>query len=471
MGKRNSQRKNTAMLDNDDDSSSSVSSSSTSRTDHVSVSVSGNEEVHFDQDALLDQALDALDEKRDSTRERALSVIIGAFSSKMQHQFVDKKFATLLHQCLALIKKGSKKASAKEIALTSHAIGLLSLTVGCSDNAREIFEESVRPLDEFLTSKSDLTKIPSLLECLAIITFVGGNGLEETERSMDILWRVIHPRLGSNVVAVKPSAPLITAVVSAWSFLVSTMSDLKLNSKNWQNSISYLSSLLDKEDRPVRIAAGEALVVIFEIGITEKFSADSKGASDMTQEEINRQESYTHLQGLKAKVINQVKNLSVEAGGKGSAKKDLNNQRNLFRDIVDFFEYGYSPEISMKIGGDSLQTSSWSQMIQLNFLKHFLGGGFVKHMQVGFLLAFFIISVVNLTFFICPSSSLVNQENEFLQEVFNFTPKRRYLNNNEHRMSSGEKRMFKSPNSVQNKARTQLLNKQRLLSEVGFLAI
>ncbi|KAG4944527.1 hypothetical protein JHK84_048558 [Glycine max] len=419
MGKRNSQRKNAAMLDSDDDSSS-VSSSSTSRTDHISVS--GNEEVHFDQDGLLDQALDALDEKRGSTRERALSVIIGAFTSNMQHHFVDKKFATLLHQCLASIKKGSKKASAKEIALASHAIGLLTLTVGCSDNAREIFEESVRPLDEFLTSKSHLTKIPSLLECLAIITFVGGNGLEETERSMDILWRVIHPRLGSNVVAVKPSAPLITAVVSAWSFLLSTMRNLKLNSKNWQNSISYLSSLLDKEDRPVRIAAGEALAVIFEIGIIEKFSADSKGASDMSQEEINLQESYTHLQGLKGKVITQVKNLSVEAGGKGSAKKDLNNQRNLFRDIVEFFECGYSPEISMKIGGDSLQTSSWSQMIQLNFLKHFLGGGFIKHIQVGFLLAFFI------TF-------------SFLQ------------------------RMFKSPNSVQNKARTQLLNKQRLLSE------
>ncbi|RDX64048.1 Interferon-related developmental regulator 1, partial [Mucuna pruriens] len=433
MGKRNSQRKNAAMLDSDDDSS--VSSSSTSRTDYVSLS--GNEEMHFDQDALLDQALDALDEKRGSTRERALSMIVGAFSSNMQHQFLDKKFATLLHQCLASIKKGSKKASAKEIALASHAIGLLTLTVGCGDNAREIFEESVRPLDEFLTSKSDLTKIPSLLECLAIITFVGWNDQEETERSMDIMWRVIHPRLGSNVVAVKPAAPLITAVVSSWSFLLSTMSKLKLNSKNWQNSISYLSSLLDKEDRSVRIAAGEALAVIFENGIIEKFSVDSKSTSDMTQEEINRQESYTHIQGLKGKVINQVKNLSVEAGGKGSAKKDLNSQRNLFRDIVEFFEYGYSPEISMKIGGDSLQISSWSQMIQLNFLKHFLGGGFIKHMQ----------------------------ENEFLQDVFNFTPKKRYLNNNEQRMSSGEKRMFKSPNSVQNKARTQLLNKQRLLSE------
>jgi len=88
----------------------------------------------------------------------------------------------------------------------------------------------------------------------------------------------------------------------------------------------------------MRIAAGEALAVIFENGIIEKFSADSKGASEMIQEEINLQESYIHLQGLKGKVVNQVKNLSVEAGGKGSAKKDLNNQRNLFRDIVEFFE-------------------------------------------------------------------------------------------------------------------------------------
>lgn len=50
------------MLDSDDDSS--VSSSSTARTDIMSMS--GTEDVLFDQvqDTLLDQALDALDEKR-----------------------------------------------------------------------------------------------------------------------------------------------------------------------------------------------------------------------------------------------------------------------------------------------------------------------------------------------------------------------------------------------------------------------
>lgn len=439
MGKRNSQRKSAAMFDSDDDSS--VTSSSTARSDLMSVS--GGEDMQIVQDSLLDQALEALDEKRGSTREKALSSIIDAFNSNMQHEFVEKKFATLLHQCLSSLKKGYKKASAKEIALASHAIGCLALTVGCGDNAREIFEESIRPLDESLTSRIDVSKTPSLLECLAIITFVGGNDEEETERSMDIMWRVINPKLGSNVVAVKPSAPLITTVVSAWSFLLSTVSNLKLNSKNWQNSISYLCGLLDKEDRSVRIAAGEALALIFEIGVIDKFSAESNSASDTKQEENKPLESYIFLQGLKGKVINQCKNLSVEAGGKGSAKKDLNSQRNLFRDILDFFEYGYSPEILMKIGGDSLQASSWSQMIQLNFIKHFLGGGFIKHMQ----------------------------ENEFLHDVFGFSPKRKYLNNNEQRMSGGEKRLFKSPNSVLNKARTQLLNKQRLLSEVGFLTV
>ncbi|KAL1344996.1 hypothetical protein HN51_018789 [Arachis hypogaea] len=427
MGKRNSQRKCAAMFDTDDDSS--VTSSSTSRSDMMSVY--GGEDVQFYQDSVLDQALDALDEKRGSTRENALSSIIDAFNSNIQHDFVEKKFATLLHHCLASLKKGSKKASAKEISLASHAIGCLALTVGCGNNAREIFEESVRPLDESLASKSDVSKVPSLLECLAIITFVGGIDQEETEQSMDIMWRVIHPKLGSNVVAVKPSAQLITSVVSSWSFLLSTMDDLNLNSKNWQNQISYLSGLLDKEDRTVRIAAGEALALIFEIGTTEKFYTDSRSA-----EESKTQESYICLQGLKGKVINQCRNLSVEAGGKGSAKKDLNNQRNLFRDILEFFEYGYSPETSTKIGGDSLQTSSWSQMIQLNFLKHFLGGGFIKHMQ----------------------------ENEFLHDVFDFTPKRKF-NNNEQRMSGGEKRLFKSPNSVLNKARTQHLNKQRLQAE------
>ncbi|KAB2082758.1 hypothetical protein ES319_A05G218800v1 [Gossypium barbadense] len=431
MGKRKTQRKNATMLDSDDDNSS-VSSSSTMRSDRMSVSAS--EEAEFNKDSLLDEAVDALYEKRGSTREKALAVIIEAFNSNLQQgqQFVERKFATLLHQCLNSIKKGSSK----EISLASHTIGLLALTVGPGDNAREILEESMIPLSQAFKSGSDPSKTASLLECMAVITFVGGNDPEETEKSMQIMWQLVHPKLGSNVVAVKPSAAVITAVVSAWSFLLTTMDGWRLSPKLWQESITYLSSLLDKDDRSARIAAGEALAVIFEMGSLEKFAAETKGFSDGSVSEGNKsKEGFSYIQGLKGKILNQVRDLSVEAGGKGSAKKDLNNQRNLFKDVLEFLEDGYSPNTSMKIGGDLLQTSSWSQLIQLNFLRCFLAGGFTKHMQ----------------------------ENEFLQDIFGFTPNKRNLLGSEH-MSYGEKRMYKSPNSALNKARTQLLNKQRMLS-------
>ncbi|KAM7520944.1 hypothetical protein LguiB_019906 [Lonicera macranthoides] len=253
---------------------------------------------------------------------------------------------------------------------------------------------------------------------------------------MQIMWQLIHPKLGSNVVAMKPSPALITAVVSAWSFLLTTIDGRTLNPKSWQESISYLSTLLDKDDRSVRIAAGEALALIFEMGSLEKFSAVSKSSSDSSVGEGSNSQDNIHIQGLRGKVLNQVRILSVEAGGKGSAKKDLNSQRNTFRDIQDFLEDGYSPETTMKIGGESLNTTTWYQLIQLKFLKHFIGGGFVKYMQ----------------------------ENEFLHTVFGFTPKRKMVSGID-RISATEKRLYKSPNSVQNKARTQLLNKQRLLSQ------
>ncbi|KAK6939713.1 Interferon-related developmental regulator, C-terminal [Dillenia turbinata] len=415
------------MLESEDDDTSS-SSSSTVRSDRMSVS--GNEDVQHDKESLLDQALDALYEKRGSTREKALSVIIEAFSTSLQLQFVEKKFVTLLSQCLSCIKKGS----AKEISLASHAIGLLALTVGCGDNAHEILEESLPIISQGLKSRSESSKISSLLECLAVITFVGGNDLEETERSMHIMWQVVNPKLGPNVAASKPSASLIASAVSAWSFLLTTMDGWRVDPKHWQESISYFSGLLDKDDRTVRIAAGEALALIFDIGSFNKILGES---DDSANEGNKAREALTHIQGLRRKVLNQVRDLSAEAGGKGSTKKDLlNSQRNLFRDILEFFEDGYSPESSMKIGGESLNTSTWSKLIQLNFLKHFLGGGFVKHMQ----------------------------ENEFLHDIFGFTPKRKFLSGNEH-LSSGEKRMYKSPNSVLNKARTQLLNKERMQAQ------
>lgn len=95
---------------------------------------------------------------------------------------------------------------------------------------------------------------------------------------------------------------------------------------------------MDKDDRTLRIAAGEALALIFEIGSLEKFCGETKDSSDTSIDEVKDSRKLMYLHGLRTKVLGQVRGLSSEAGGKGSAKKDLNSQRTTFRDILDFLE-------------------------------------------------------------------------------------------------------------------------------------
>ncbi|KAL6554740.1 hypothetical protein OROHE_007479 [Orobanche hederae] len=101
---------------------------------------------------------------------------------------------------------------------------------------------------------------------------------------MQIMWHAAHPKLGPNVAAAKPSPAVITMVVSAWSFLLTTMGGREINAKSWQESISYLSTLLDKDDRQLHIVAGEALDLIFETGSLEKFCGETKVS---TADEVN----------------------------------------------------------------------------------------------------------------------------------------------------------------------------------------
>lgn len=58
------------------------------------------------------------------------------------------------------------------------------------------------------------------------------------------------------------------------------------------------------------------------MGCLEKIAAKAKGYTDSTVQEGEE---------LKAKILNQIRNLSAEAGGKGSTKKDLNSQHKLFK--------------------------------------------------------------------------------------------------------------------------------------------
>ncbi|XP_010275719.1 PREDICTED: uncharacterized protein LOC104610682 [Nelumbo nucifera] len=354
----------------------------------------------------LERCLEGLSNRKGSVRELALSLINDALLNSLHHKkFFNKYSITLLHHCLNSIKRGS--STPKEITLASQVIGLMALSIGNMGEdvlslPHEILELSFPDLSYALLGKSSFgsssdsdKRVNSFLDCLAIVTFVGGDP-DEIERSMQTMWQFIIPES-------KSSRPKLASAISAWTFLLTFINGWRVHSKFWQQSTYYFSNLVRDENDQVRVASSEALSLISEIGYLNKFSTN--GSCD----------------GLKEQLVSPAK-----------------------------------IQTSVKIGRDLLNISMWSQSIKINFVKRFLGGGFVKHMK----------------------------ENEFLQHVFHFTPEPKQLHpsfEEEQQSDFGEEEALstytsevrkqeelcgnqKYPSSALSKARTQLLNKQRMLS-------
>ncbi|KAF9621194.1 hypothetical protein IFM89_016688, partial [Coptis chinensis] len=403
------------------------------------------EEEEEEEPLLSSKALN--NGKAGATREKALSLMLDRFTNNVQHRFIKNECITLLHRCLNSMKHGSSK----EICLASNVIGLLAITVGPADGlAHEILEDSIPTLSQALQSASELSQVASLLDCLAIVTLVGGNNVEETERSMQVMWQFIHPKEGSDVVASAPAS----AAISAWSFLLATMHSWSINSKLWKESLSYFSNLLYMDDLSIQMAVGEALALIFEIGNLPKFSNETKMLTGTSVHEES--EGNASIEGLKDTILKQVRTLSVQIEGSDSTEKGLiKRQKTLFQDVLKVLKGSCSPETTIQIGRGLLKISTWSQLVQLNFLKRFLGVGFLKHAQ----------------------------ENELLRDLFEFTPKRnQQLQGGKQHIGCEEKvaiHLYQRPevrmgsdltlkklnSSDLNKAKTQLMNKKRMLSQ------
>jgi len=380
------------------------------------------------QEFVLDKYIDDLYEKRGSTREKALGALVDAFESFVLLGLVENKYVTLLSQFTNSIKKGSTK----EACLACRAIGLLSITLGAGSSSHEIMDESEPQLLRILQTWPDAPKMISALDCLAVITFVGATDLAETQLSMRAIWDVIHPKSGSNVGIIrKPKPPLLAAAVSAWAFLLTTVGSSRRSTDSWKESITFLTSLLETEDRVVRIAAGETLALCFELKLLDVSTREESDVdSDIRETSGSKNQLFLNMQALKAKISGLVYNLSMEAGGRGADKKNLNDQRDLFRRISDFMKSGERPEESLRISGKNgiLRVTSWRESIQLNYLRRFLGRGFLKHAQ----------------------------DNDLLHDIFDI--KIDCVEN----MSTTEKKIFRSE---EEKGRALKLNKERRLAQ------
>jgi hypothetical protein len=97
-------------------------------------------------------------------------------------------------------------------------------------------------------------------------------------------------------------------------------------------SLPVLSRLLKNDDLDVRTAAGESIALLYEM--TDSAPSTEEDAEDSADDEV----PVARATIPEDQVVEQMKALSVHAGGKGAPKKERAVQRSSFRELLASIE-------------------------------------------------------------------------------------------------------------------------------------
>lgn len=402
------------------------------------------EETQFNSHGL-EGSLDALYEKRSATREAGLRGLARILSREVLTSYIANKYETLAHQILACLKKGGSA----EIALASKALGLLVLTLGTGDAALQVKEEVEQWLLKVAYLAQSSNARIAALDAMAIISFVC-NVAHDTKDMLAVLWRIIchnaHSDADQKPTILKPSEAVKTAALSGWTLLLSSLPHSLVSESFLVMSLPVLSSLLQSPDPAVRKSAGEAAATLYEAApdCTESSIDDGETlVGDVETDEQLPTVSEDPKDVTKEQVLNEVlyemKNLSVGNGKKWESRKRRAAQRKSFRQLLTTLDDGVPREMKVKIPKCKvLIIKTWSETVQLNALKRYLGdSGFQAYMQ----------------------------GNTLLHEIFDVELEEKRVRVCDLKLSSIEKRMLYSPNSAKSKARTKALNRTRISNQ------
>lgn len=367
-----------------------ASSSSSMLDDDTSSACGGGMSIYYQKInqrvAVLEKAAVSVHESRASTREAALASLVGALEGFVPAHFIGWHHrGEIVRGCCASIKKGA----AKEARLALRAVALLAVTLGPGSKRRILPAETYNPLEpgpgskkimaetfplvsRILEVSTDASLVIAALESLAVVAFVdvAAENMDDTEACMKALWGLIRPSTGPKLggAARKTSPHVLAAAVSAWTLVLTTTDGWKKKKAAsssptaWRDTAAHLASLLHSDSRAVRMAAGEALAVTIEMKLLTR---DSNGA-------------------LISGVAARASELANEAAGAGVGKANFVEQKELFNSITTFLAGGKAPASSVRASSSHhgrLTASTWTDIVRLNFLRRFLAGGFLHHLQ------------------------------------------------------------------------------------------
>jgi len=220
------------------------------------------------------------------------------------------------------------------------------------------------------------------LRALACAYFVCGTDQQESDHIIDLCESVCAPSFRGELV----SPSLRAIALDCWSLLSTTLhetgiagvgDDHGVENGRGVSMLQLLSECLDHSNRELRCAAGECVAFIHEARLEMGLVHDDRIDNVNASERKFRRGSWdgTVFEVLMDEIKQRVAELSTESGYQMS-KKAKREQRATFREFVDTIVEDESPNEVLTFRGGQVALDSWKEIIQLNFVRHCLQGGF-----------------------------------------------------------------------------------------------
>ncbi|XP_064632666.1 interferon-related developmental regulator 2-like isoform X2 [Lineus longissimus] len=316
--------------------------------------------VAFDDfEEKVKDCIDGCTQKSAGGRQNCLKGLVTAFSKRYVFDFLLDRYVTItdsLERCL-------KKGKGEEQVLAAKCAMSLVIQLGPGAEGNEVYR-SIKPimqtvmLDRSASSKARA----ACAEGMAVCCFIAGGDLEEVVTMLSTLETIFS----ASYLKGDKSPPTVTpemtqlhfAALNGWSLLLSISPPSAVDTLLYSH-LPKLPQLLESADVDLRIAAGEAIALMYELAREqdEEFEGD----------DIDN-------------LCTILKRLATDSN-KYRAKKDRRQQRSSFRDILKTIEIGESPELSIKFGPEVLIIDSWVRKRQYDMMCNCIGAGINVHLQ------------------------------------------------------------------------------------------
>ncbi|CAH2312549.1 interferon-related developmental regulator 2 [Pelobates cultripes] len=346
----------------DDEAASDVLSHCSSASETVSLAEDGTGNELQDYQSQQEQRedkfkedIDNLMDKSIKTRQIALTNLRLTLSSHVLGDVLTERRITLMDALERCLKKGKEE----EQSLAATVLSLLCLQLGSDPEGEEVFRCLKPLLISILTDTSaGLSARQSCATSLGLCCYIAAADAEDLISSLYCLEGIITSYYTDSGAPHTALHGLLCCTLQSWALLL-TICPASHIQKVLESHLPRLPGMLSSENVNLRIASGESLALLYEMGrdIEEDFFYEDTDELCVT---------------LKA--------LATDSN-KYRAKTDRRKQRSIFRDVLHYIESSECQEETIKFGLEAMYIDSWARRRTYNSFKEALGSGIRHHLQ------------------------------------------------------------------------------------------